>query len=90
VRRGFFSGTRSGQAARIDLGQLPPGRYAISAYLDENGNRKLDSNWLGIPKEPVGASNNPRRRRGPPRFEDCAFEMDISDRTVSIRLEIPQ
>jgi 4,4'-diapolycopenoate synthase len=85
-----FSDSGPGSVAQIDVGMISPGRYAISAYLDENGNHKLDTGWLGIPKEPVGASKNPRPRKGPPRFEDCAFQMGASDQTISIRLEMPQ
>jgi acyl-CoA reductase-like NAD-dependent aldehyde dehydrogenase/uncharacterized protein (DUF2141 family) len=58
---------------RIDIGPLPPGRYAVSLYLDENSNRKLDKSWLGLPKEAVGVSNNPRKLLGPPHFDDAAF-----------------
>ena len=36
---------------------LPEGEYLISAYQDSNGNGKLDTGFLGIPKEPVGISN---------------------------------
>lgn len=74
----------------IDLGELPPGRYAVSVYLDENGNHKLDSGFFGIPREPVGASNNPKPRMGPPRFRDCAFELGSASRTISIRLVSPK
>jgi uncharacterized protein (DUF2141 family) len=70
----------------VDVGVLPPGRYAVSLYLDENGDRKLNSNWLGIPKEPVGASNNPRSRRGPPHFDDCVFQHGSAAQTISITL----
>jgi acyl-CoA reductase-like NAD-dependent aldehyde dehydrogenase/uncharacterized protein (DUF2141 family) len=90
IAHGFFSRSDTGQFARIDVGQLSPGSYAVTAYLDENGNRKLDSGWMGIPKEPVGASNNPKPRMGPPRFADCAFQMGGADQTVSIRLEMPR
>lgn len=74
----------------IDLGTLPPGRYAVSVYLDENGNHKLDSGFFGIPREPVGASNNPKPRMGPPRFGDCAFELGSASQTISIRLVSPK
>lgn len=36
---------------------LAAGEYVMSAFQDSNGNNKLDSNILGIPKEPVGISN---------------------------------
>jgi uncharacterized protein (DUF2141 family) len=70
----------------VDVGLLPPGSYAVTVYLDQNGDRKLNSNWLGIPKEPVGASNNPRSRRGPPHFNDCVFQHGSAAQTISITL----
>lgn len=30
---------------------LAPGAYAVAVYHDENGNEKLDKNFLGVPKE---------------------------------------
>lgn len=35
---------------------IPYGTYAITFFQDENGNEELDSNFIGYPKEPVGAS----------------------------------
>jgi acyl-CoA reductase-like NAD-dependent aldehyde dehydrogenase/uncharacterized protein (DUF2141 family) len=73
----------------IDAGELPPGHYAVSAYLDENSNGKLDSGLFGIPKEPVGVSNNPPHRMGPPRFQDCVFTLGSATQTLSINLVRP-
>lgn len=86
---GYSAPVGNGSLETIDVGELPPGRYAASVYLDENDNGKLDSKIFGIPKEPVGASNNPRRRMGPPRFEDCVFNMSTSKQTISITLVRP-
>lgn len=90
VRHGFTGDSGTGTLATIDVGHLPPGTYAVSAYLDENGNHKLDSRVFGIPKEPVGASNNPRERVGPPRFSECAFQFGDADLTLPINLVIPR
>jgi acyl-CoA reductase-like NAD-dependent aldehyde dehydrogenase/uncharacterized protein (DUF2141 family) len=87
---GFFYPQASSATVQFDAGSLPPGRYAASIYLDENGNRKLDFGFLGIPKEPVGASNNPKSRMGPPRFDDCAFDMSTSDKILQIKLVKPK
>jgi uncharacterized protein (DUF2141 family) len=38
---------------------LAPGRYAVSAFHDEDGNNKVKTNFIGIPREAVGVSNNP-------------------------------
>ena len=65
---------------------LPPGTYAVSVYEDLNGNHKLDHNFLGIPREPVGASNNPRSRLGPPRFKQCSFHVGTAPKNIAITL----
>ena len=38
--------------------EIPPGTYAIKLHIDENENGKLDTNFIGIPKEQYGISNN--------------------------------
>ncbi len=62
---------------------VPPGRYAISLYQDLNNNAELDSNFLRIPKEPYGFSNNFRTGFGPPSFEQAAFEVK-----ANLRIEV--
>ena len=89
LKHGFSSPVGPGSVETVDLGDLPPGRYAASVYLDENENGKLDSGFFGIPKEPVGASNNPRHRMGPPHFGDCVFTMNSSTLSLSIQLVRP-
>jgi uncharacterized protein (DUF2141 family) len=36
---------------------LPEGEYVIKIFQDVNNNGELDSNFLGIPKEPIGMTN---------------------------------
>ncbi|MDM7857002.1 DUF2141 domain-containing protein [Thiopseudomonas acetoxidans] len=50
---------------------LPPGRYAVQLFQDMNANGRLDSSRNGIPKEPVGFSNNPSLFRGKPSIDKC-------------------
>jgi uncharacterized protein (DUF2141 family) len=57
---------------------LKPGKYAFKFIHDENKNDKLDTNWIGIPKEGFGFSNNPSMTFGPPSFEKTIFEMNES------------
>jgi acyl-CoA reductase-like NAD-dependent aldehyde dehydrogenase/uncharacterized protein (DUF2141 family) len=86
VRRGFVSVAAGSSLQCMNIGPLPPGRYAVSVYLDENGNHKLDKNWMGIPREPVGASNNPKGHMGAPHFDECAFAHGQSAQSISIAL----
>jgi len=52
---------------------VPVGDYAIFAYWDENENGKLDKNFIGIPKEEVGFSQNVVGSMGPPNFNEASF-----------------
>ena len=52
-------------------GSVSPGSYAIQAYHDENDNLTVDRNFLGLPNEAIGFSNNAPMRFGPPHFEDA-------------------
>ena len=76
-----------GARVKLVFSDLPPGRYAISAFLDRNGNEALDTNILGIPKEPYGFSRDARGTMGPPGFADAAFEHDGKDQKISIELK---
>lgn len=52
---------------------IPPGRYAVTFIHDLNNNGDMDTNLLGLPREPWGVSRDAPVRLGPPRFEDAAF-----------------
>lgn len=86
VRSGFFPASESSRDTTFDIGPLPPGRYAVSVYQDVNNNHRLDHGMFGIPKEPVGASNNPKPSFGPPHFDQCTFQMTQSGQTIPITL----
>ena len=46
---------------------LAPGRYALSAFHNENDNGELDTNLLGVPSEGYGFGNDASAAFGPPR-----------------------
>ena len=55
---------------------LLKGVYAISVFHDKNDNKKMDTNFLGIPKEPIGMSNDAKAFMGPPKYKDAKFMVD--------------
>ena len=65
---------------------IPDGTYAVAVFHDKNGNGKLDTNFLGIPKEPVAFSNAKMKTFGPPKFSECAFRI-TKDTEISISFE---
>lgn len=77
MKKNFNSGYGIVQDHKVVLkvSNLKKGIYSFSYYHDVNGNKKLDSNFLGIPKEPYGFSNNQKGKFGPPSFEDSKFEI---------------
>lgn len=57
----------------ITVPGVPPGRYAAQAYWDANGNGKADRNFIGMPLELVGFSNDVRVKMARPKFDAAAF-----------------
>ena len=76
----------SGNAVAIRIPGLDTGDYAIAIYHDRNGNQKLDSNMLGIPKEPYGFSGSGRNLTGPATWEQAKFSLPAEGRVVTIQL----
>jgi uncharacterized protein (DUF2141 family) len=56
-----------------DFTGVASGTYAVSVVHDENANGKLDRNFIGIPREVVGASNDAKGHMGPPKFNAASF-----------------
>lgn len=70
----------------LQLDNLPHGKYAVSVFQDLNQNGKLDTNFLGIPTEPYGYSQNPRPRFRAATFEEAAFEYSGKATKIVINL----
>ncbi|NPA67647.1 MAG: DUF2141 domain-containing protein [Chlorobi bacterium] len=64
----------TGDEVTIIFKNLPYGVYAVSLFQDENNNNILDRAKIGFPIEPYGVSGN-KKTFGPPRFDDCKFEL---------------
>lgn len=55
------------------FGGLPPGRYGVAVFHDENGNGRVDTNPVGMPKEGFGFSRKTPLRK--PSFDEVAVEV---------------
>ena len=71
--------------ATVRFGDIKAGEYAVSVVYDKDGNGELNTNFLGIPVEPVGFSNNPKGRFGPPGYNKAVFPLR-ANRTITINL----
>lgn len=65
--------------------ELPFGLYLVSAYQDLNSNKKLDTNILGIPKEPVGISNYDGKGT-PGKFDKHKVVVDQETKKITVTL----
>ncbi len=77
----------SGDTTVLPFAGIPVGEYAVAVYADKNGNGELDSNFLGIPQEPVGMSRDAKGRFGPPKFKDAVFAVGDGTVTQTIHLK---
>ena len=59
--------------AVCEFAGISSGTYAIAVIHDENNNGTLDTNFMGIPKEGVGVSNDAKGFMGPPKFDKAKF-----------------
>jgi|tagenome__1003787_1003787.scaffolds.fasta_scaffold20744478_2 uncharacterized protein (DUF2141 family) len=76
----------AGLTAQVVFRDVPQGAYAVTVLHDENKNRKLDTNFIGIPREGYGISMNPPRRYRNPRFDEAKFSLPPAGAEIQIRL----
>jgi uncharacterized protein (DUF2141 family) len=73
----------------VVFSNLEPGRYAAIAFHDENDNGKLDQNFLGVPNEPYGFSNDAQGFLAPPAFDAAAMALGGGNEAIRIALVLP-
>jgi len=83
----FFAATaaRAG-AVTVSVEGIPPGRYAVQAYHDEDGNGRVRRGLFGIPAEAIGFSRDAPIRLAAPRFEDAAIAIAEPSTATHLRL----
>ena len=64
---------------------LPEANYGISLYHDLNSSEDINKNFIGIPTEPWGISNDAYRMLSAPRWQEAVFTMD-ADKSIVIHL----
>lgn len=74
----------SGKKSVLTLKNLPKGTYFINYFHDADNNDAFGTNFLGIPNEGYGFSNNPNARFGPPANDKLFFKVQ-TDTTVVLK-----
>ncbi|MFN6561333.1 MAG: DUF2141 domain-containing protein [Nostoc sp. ChiSLP01] len=75
----------TGTSVTKEFSGLKPGTYAVAVVDDQNGDRKLNKDFFGIPTEGFGISKNPTVsiQTGTPKFRDASFVVN-KNTTVNI------
>jgi uncharacterized protein (DUF2141 family) len=76
---------RKGMVSVVVRG-VPPGRYAVQAFHDANGNGEVDRGLFGIPKEGLGFSNDAMKILKRPKFAVAAFDHAAAAQTIPVLL----
>ena len=84
-RRG--QGSVKNNVADVTFWNIPYGEYAIKVYHDANNDDKLNKNFLGMPTEEYGFSNNARGSFGPPSWDDAKFMFNSTKDTLHITIQ---
>lgn len=72
-------------SVKLQFTDLPPGKYAVILYHDENNDGQMDKRFGMIPIEGYGLSNN-IKASGKPSFDQCAFDVpETKNQTIDLR-----
>ena len=77
-----------GKSVQYEFKDVAPGDYAVQVLQDFDEDGYMTDNWLGIPKEPWGMSNNPPVGLGGPKWERAKFTVSESPEVVKVSLDL--
>ena len=78
----------SGDSVTCRFKDVAPGKFAVSVAHDVNKNRKIDTNFFGIPTEQWGVSNNVRPSLRAPRFDEAVFSTASETPNPSVDIKV--
>ena len=71
----------------VTLENITPGTYAIQLFQDLNSNGKMDTGFLGVPKEPYGFSRDAKPILSKPDFNRVKFEVIAGENSQTLHLQ---
>ena len=82
--------TSPGRTSPIVFNKLLHYTYGVMVHQDENGNAKLDTNFIGMPQEGVCATREAKGRiGGGPRFRDAKFGFAAKEHEELVNMWYP-
>jgi len=73
-------------SVNVTFSDVKPGRYAVMAFHDEDGDGRLGRTSIGAPSEGWGASRDAKGVAGAPSFEQAAITVTANGAVVPIHL----
>ena len=70
----------------LTIDNLHRGTYALALFHDLNQDEELNRNFLGIPQEGFGFSQNPEITTSPPSFKESAISIVETETTLQVQL----
>ncbi len=75
-----------GNTVEYTFTNIAIGTYAVYVFHDADNDKKLNTNFIGMPKEGMGVSNNAKGHFGPPKYDDAKFDFNKQEQTIVISL----
>lgn len=70
----------------LSFTDIPAGTYAIALFHDTNNDGKLNTNFMGIPKEGYGVSNNTYNTFSAPGYKESSFSHNnMTELTIQMK-----
>ena len=76
----------TGKTMEVTFENIDRSSIAVSVHHDVDNDDEMDTNFIGIPSEPIGSSNNVRPSFGPPEYEDA--EIVITEPTTRLAIKV--
>ena len=70
----------------VTINNVPPGQYAAQVFHDLTDQGVVHQNFLGIPREPIGFSNDASVGLTGPKFHDAAFNLRAETLRIMLKL----
>ncbi|HTP76447.1 MAG TPA: DUF2141 domain-containing protein [Rhizomicrobium sp.] len=71
----------------VTMSGIKPGEYAVKLFQDFNRNGEFDMNWLGLPLEKYGFSNDAHPTFSEPPFDAAMFVLHPGTNVIVIHLQ---
>jgi len=78
----------NGQAT-CTFNNVAPGTYAVAYFKAKAGQTKMDTGFMGMPKDPYGFSRNATIGMGPPSFNSAAYSYAGGNTTWPVTITYP-